>query len=509
MEKITFSILTCLSAAFATQAHASCEYQVHCDWGSGQILEVLVTNDTNQTINEPELFVNFTNANVNSIWGDFKVASQNPVHLDGVYRGDGLPVNQTVSAFLSISRTNGNVINPPTFDGTLCGFKNDEFAAFVPSSFGLNATVYATSEKEKFTNIKSYQWDYLDSSASGEVATLSFDQAGTYPVTLTITTDNNEVFHFKKNVTVSELPERTDHYDSDIITGLYKVSYYEYKNENGIYETDIFNNLNIEKTLIAQEYAPTMQLIYSKERFNGMAPEDLMVTFEADVTVLRDTRIQYNAQSAYLNGSVIYLDDTRLYSTAPNSSSGSAGMRNIAAGQYTIRGAALGSDHREEGFRFRYNFAGETGLLTESPYLTKDETDSYFIDLLNSDNELFLVNHTKSNSIQPVRELTLPKRDGAINLVLEAKYMPPLEWRISNPYNTKINSIVISHGHSQNTKITGVTADEYVYTNYSSPYIPINVNDINTYFEDLTGQTIKPQNIYSSEYYPLEGYILK
>ncbi len=106
-------------AAFSLNAFAACTYTIDNQWGSGFVASITVKNDTGAAVNNWSVNWQYANNRITNSW-NANLSGSNPYTATNVGWNGSIAAGQSVS-FGFQGNSNGNTIERPTVNGTLCG----------------------------------------------------------------------------------------------------------------------------------------------------------------------------------------------------------------------------------------------------------------------------------------------------------------------------------------------------------------------------------------------------
>ena len=117
-KMLTLGVGTSL-AAFSFNAFAACTYTIDNQWGSGFVASITLKNDTGAAVNNWSVNWQYANNRITNGW-NANFSGSNP------YTATNMSWNGSIAAGQSISfgfqgNTNGNTVERPVINGTLCG----------------------------------------------------------------------------------------------------------------------------------------------------------------------------------------------------------------------------------------------------------------------------------------------------------------------------------------------------------------------------------------------------
>ena len=182
---------------------ASCEYTVLNEWNSGFIIEVVITNDTQETIDGWSVMWAYSDGSLVPQTWDANLDGNNP------YTATNFSYNASISPNASVTfgfnGTKGSIGSPaevPLLSGTCSSSPNNlppvAVAVATPSqgSVPLDVVFDASASSDLNNDALSYRWDFGNGETSTEaIVSRTFTEAGTYSVSLTVNDgqlDSNE-----------------------------------------------------------------------------------------------------------------------------------------------------------------------------------------------------------------------------------------------------------------------------------------------------------------------------
>lgn len=105
--------------ALSNAASAACTYTIDNQWGSGFVASITVKNDTGAAVNNWSVNWQYANNRITGSW-NANVSGSNPYTATSMGWNGAIAAGQSVS-FGFQGNTNGNTIERPVINGTLCG----------------------------------------------------------------------------------------------------------------------------------------------------------------------------------------------------------------------------------------------------------------------------------------------------------------------------------------------------------------------------------------------------
>ncbi|WP_179957624.1 cellulose binding domain-containing protein [Exilibacterium tricleocarpae] len=226
MSKFTLgrSLLAMTSLVYASTLHAAdCRYDILNEWNSGFTASITITNNTTETIDGWSVTWEFTDgASVSQIW-KASLAGANP------YTATNLGYNRTIAPGATTDfGFNGSkaTANTPAVIPELAGIctadnpvntapQASASAAPLRGSIPLNVTFDGSGSSDADGDPLTYRWDFGGGETATEaVVTKTFDQAGTFPVTLTVNDGTVDSASVTLTITAEE-PDDTTAYSLD------------------------------------------------------------------------------------------------------------------------------------------------------------------------------------------------------------------------------------------------------------------------------------------------------
>ncbi len=167
VKRLTLGVGTGL-AAFSLNAFAACTYNIDNQWGSGFVASITVKNDTGAAVNNWSVNWQYSNNRITNSW-NANFSGSNP------YTATNMSWNGSIAAGQSISfgfqgNTNGNTVERPVVNGSLCG-------EALSSSSSSRSSV-ASSSAPSSSSVASSRSSAVASSVNNSVPANNFAQNG-------------------------------------------------------------------------------------------------------------------------------------------------------------------------------------------------------------------------------------------------------------------------------------------------------------------------------------------
>ncbi|MEN0038508.1 MAG: non-reducing end alpha-L-arabinofuranosidase family hydrolase [Cellvibrio sp.] len=105
--------------ALSNTSFAACTYSIDNEWGSGFVASITVKNDTGAAVNNWSVNWQYANNRITSSWNT-NLSGSNPYTATNVGWNGSIAAGQSIS-FGFQGNSNGNTIERPVINGTLCG----------------------------------------------------------------------------------------------------------------------------------------------------------------------------------------------------------------------------------------------------------------------------------------------------------------------------------------------------------------------------------------------------
>lgn len=229
---------------------ASCDYKILSEWNTGFTGEVTILNDSSETIDEWTVSWTYSDdSTIPQVW-NAELTSTDPFTATNVAHNGTIPANSSTNFGF-----NGNKASPgvgaeiPELGG-ICSQGTpvnqppvaDISADPTQGNIPLNVTFSASGSSDPENSALSYRWDFGDGDISTEaVATHTFDQEGSYSVSLTVNDgelDSTEVF-----TTIVATDEPVGEPDSYVLDPENSSLYFVSTKQTHVVETHQFTNL--------------------------------------------------------------------------------------------------------------------------------------------------------------------------------------------------------------------------------------------------------------------------
>ena len=197
----------------STQLHAAeCEYSISNEWGTGFTASVTIQNNTAQEIDGWSVDIEFADStSISSMW-NADLSGDNPYQASNKNYNAKISVDsQRQFGFNGQKGTQGQDAQIPSLGG-ICGqvegdnkpvasATSSDLTGNIPHTVAFDATDSYSPEGENLT----YYWDFGDGNSSTEVAPdYTFEQAGSYSVSLTVNDGSQDSLPLSMTVVASE-----------------------------------------------------------------------------------------------------------------------------------------------------------------------------------------------------------------------------------------------------------------------------------------------------------------